>query len=174
MDRPLLRSRRLAATAAAVAVVAAVAGAGPASADNVRSGRPLSVTVTVGAPTPVGGDFGCDPTDPARCVGTFRNVRTFSGDFNGTAYQVGAAAILPDGTTYQGAGVVLFTGSVKRCGTGTMLIVETGRLDAGTGAGSGTWEITAGQGTGDLANVSGSLALDSHVGDAATGKLRCR
>jgi len=174
MDRTLLRSRRLAAAAAAVAVVAAITGAGPASAGNGRSSRPLSVTVTVGPPTPVGGDFGCDPTDPARCVGTFRNVRTFSGDLTGTAYQVGAAALLPDGTTYQGAGVVLFTGSVKRCGTGTMLLVETGRLDAGTGASSGTWEISAGQGTGDLADVSGSLSSNRTASDTATGKIRCR
>ena len=128
--------------------------------------------VATSAPTLVGGDFGCDPTDPTRCAGTFRNTRTLSGDFTGTAYQVGTATLLPDGT-YQGAGLVLFSGAVAGCGSGTLVIVESGRLDPATGAGRGTWQITAGEGTDDLANVSGALSVDTRIDDLTSGTIRC-
>ena len=42
----------------------------------------------------VGGDFGCDPTSPARCAGTFRTIRTFTGDLEGTGDVTGSAVLL--------------------------------------------------------------------------------
>jgi hypothetical protein len=130
------------------------------------------VQVTVGPPQAVGGDFGCDPTDPTRCVGTFRNVRTLSGGFSGTAYQVGSAALLADGT-YQGTGLVLFTGTVDRCGSGTLMILETGLLDPASGPSGGSWRIIGGGGTGDLTDVSGEL-VQSAASEVMTGRIRCR
>ena len=124
------------------------------------------------APRPVGGDFGCDPTDATRCGGTFRNVRTLTGDLAGTTYQVGSAVLLPD-QTYLGHAVTQFTGTVDGCGSGTFVIQEVGILDPATGDNWGTGEITAGHGTGDLAQLSGSLIADSRTGDTVTGTIRC-
>ena len=177
MNRTPLRTRRLTAVLA-VASLVVVLSSPQANADGDENARHNGghVTVTVSPPTLVGGDFGCDPTDATRCVGTFRNVRTVTGDLEGTAYQVGAASALPDGT-YQGAGVVLFTGTVRHCGAGTLVIVEAGVLDPLNGGGSGTWDITAGQGTGELAGAHGNLRLkssDNFGGGVITGRIRCR
>ena len=130
------------------------------------------VQFTMTAPSLVGGDFGCDPTDSTRCAGTFRNVRTITGDFAGTTYQVGAAALLPDGT-YLGQAVVQFTGTVEGCGSGTLMIQESGILDPVTGGARGTWVIMSGSGTGDLAQLSGSTTVDSRTSDTWTGTIRC-
>ena len=119
----------------------------------------------------VGSASACDPTTPTRCAGTFQSVRTFGGDIQGTAYVVGSAVLLRDGT-YQGQDVAQFTGTIEGCGRGTLLIIETGILDPATARERGTWTITAGQGTGDLARVSGSGTADTRAGGAA-GAIRC-
>lgn len=170
MVRSSRRACRLAATAAALLLVAW--GSQPVEAGDDGGHGTKHVRFTASDPALVGGDFGCDPTDPTRCAGTFRNVRTLSGDFTGTTYQVGSAVLLPDGT-YQGAAVVQFTGTVDGCGSGTLVIVEAGRLDPATGNSWGTWEITAGQGTGDLAELSGSLSTDTRISDETAGTIRC-
>lgn len=120
----------------------------------------------------VGGDVGCDPSDPTRCAATFRNLQTLQGDFAGTAYQVGSAVLLPGGT-YQGQSVSTFAGTIEGCGAGTAVIVETGMLDPATGDSWGTWTITRGQGTGDLAQLSGAGSGDTRVSDEITGTIRC-
>jgi hypothetical protein len=120
----------------------------------------------------VGGDSGCDPTDPSRCAGTYRVVRTLVGDLTGTAYAVGSAVPFADGT-YQGQGIAQFTGTVDGCGSGTMLMLESGVLDPSAPRESGTWEIVAGRGTGDLVDTSGSGTADSSAG-GSTGTIRCR
>jgi hypothetical protein len=119
----------------------------------------------------VGGDASCDPTDPARCAGTFRTVRTYIGDVTGTAYVVGSAVLLADGT-YQGQAVAQFTGTVESCGTGRLVMVETGVLDPATGGSSGTWAVVAGQGTGDLSRTAGS-GTAGPTGEGS-GSIRCR
>jgi Protein of unknown function (DUF3224) len=118
----------------------------------------------------VGGHSPCDPTTPTRCVGTFETVRTYTGDFTGTSYIVGSAVKLPDGT-YQGQDVAQFSGTIAGCGTGTVVMLEVGILDPATGGQRGAWTITGGQGTGDLALVSGSGTSDD---SKATGTLRCQ
>jgi hypothetical protein len=143
------------------------AGARPDGTDGSRRAE-----FTASSPVGVGGDFGCDPTDPTRCAGTFRNVRTLSGDFSGTTYQVGSAVRAPDGT-YLGQALVQFTGSVAGCGSGTLLIEEAGVLDPATGHSWGTWTITSGHGTGDLTELSGTLAADTRLSETTTGKVRC-
>jgi hypothetical protein len=130
-----------------------------------------SVTFTTRGET-VGGDFGCDPTDPTRCAGTFRNVHTFAGDFVGTSYQVGSAVLLPDGI-YHGQAVSTFTGTVAGCGSGTLVILETGLLDPSNGDSWGTWTIVRGEGTGELSELSGSGTADTRTSDPATGTVRC-
>jgi hypothetical protein len=120
---------------------------------------------------PLGFDLGCDPTVPTRCAGTFSAIRTFSGDLSGTAYVVGSAVLLADGT-YQGQDVAQFSGTIEGCGTGTVIILDAAILDPATGDEFGTWSIKAGQGTGDLAMVSGSGTSDSRAG-GAFGTIRC-
>ena len=158
MKRSAHPTRRLAATAAGARI------------DGGHGTR--RVELTVSAPVPVGGDFACDPADATRCAGTFRNERTLTGDFAGTAYQVGTATLLPDGT-YQGAGIVVFTGTVDGCGFGTLVIVETGRLDPASGAAWGTWAIEQDEGSGDLADLTGTLSSDTRVGEGMEGTIRC-
>lgn len=171
MDRRDRRTRRLAPTLAIALTALAVGPQATAAEDGGR--RRTHVSFTQSAPVTVGGDFGCDPSDSTRCAGTFRNVRTLTGDFSGTTYQTGTAVPLPDGT-YQGVAVVQFTGTLAPCGSGTLVIVEHGRLDPISGASWGTWVIEAGQGTGDLAGVSGRLSADSRVSDETSGRIRCR
>jgi Protein of unknown function (DUF3224) len=171
VDRSRTLARRLP-VASAAALVLLASGSSPVGAGSDGGHGTRQVELSISSPMPVGGDFGCDPTDPTRCAGSYRNLRTLAGDFTGTGYQVGMASLLADGI-YQGVGLVLFTGTVEGCGTGTLTIVENGRLDPVTGATWGTWEITAGQGTGELADLSGSLAADSRVDDVSRGTIRC-
>jgi hypothetical protein len=140
------------------------------SGDGGHGTRQVAFSTTVQI---VGGDAGCDPTDPTRCAGTFRSIRTFTGDLAGTAYVVGSATLLGDGT-YQGQALAQFTGEVEGCGQGTLLMLETGVLDPATGGGHGTWTIVAGQGTGDLANTSGSGTADASAAPDTVGTIRCR
>ena len=170
MHRPTLRTRRratVAATALIVLAVSSTAGARPDGGIGTRH-----VEITSSAPTLVGGDFGCDPTDPSRCAGTFRNVSTIAGDLIGTTYQVGTATVLPDGT-YHGVAIVVFTGEVVGCGSGTLVMVQDGYVDPASGTNWGTATITAGEGTGDLTDVSGTLVNDSRVSSSSTGTIRC-
>ena len=91
---PRLRHGALAALVLIVLAVASpAAGARPDAGHGTRR-----VEFTQSPPVLVGGDFGCDPSDATRCVGTFRNQRTLSGDFTGTTHQSGAAM----STDYQG------------------------------------------------------------------------
>jgi Protein of unknown function (DUF3224) len=162
-------TRRLGITAGALLLVT---GTPPTSADVPDGGhgsRQVAFNSTVQI---VGGDTGCDPTDPARCAGTFRSIRTFTGDLTGTAYVAGSAVLMSDGT-YQGQAVVQFTGEVAGCGQGTLIMLEEGVLDPATGAAPGTWTIVAGRGTGDLAATSGGGTGGMPGTPGATGTIRC-
>ncbi len=160
-------ARRLVTLTAVLLFVASTTAAARADGGNRTHHVEFASTVQI-----VGGDFGCDPTSPARCAGTFRTIRTFTGDLEGTAYVTGSAVLLGDGT-YQGQGVAQFTGTVDGCGSGTLVMLETGILDPATGQERGTWSVTAGQGTGDLAQVSGSGSSDAGA-EGTTGTIRCR
>jgi Protein of unknown function (DUF3224) len=162
-------SRRLGITTAALLLASGgqLASAAPRD-DGGHGTRQVAFTSTL---TPVGGDFACDPTDPTRCTGTFRTVRTLSGDLAGTAYATGSAVLLADGT-YQGQAIVQFTGTVAGCGQGTLLMLEVGVLDPAAGTSAGTWTIVAGQGTGDLASTTGDGEADGTT-PVTTGRVRC-
>lgn len=153
------------ATALSLLVASGTAAARPEGGNRTRHVA-FASTVEV-----VGGDIGCDPTMPTRCAGTFRSVSTFTGDLAGTSYVVGSAVLLPDGT-YQGQDVAQFSGTVAGCGSGTLIMIETGILDPTNGHQTGTWEIVAGQGAGGLAGVSGSGTSDTQAG-GASGTIRC-
>jgi hypothetical protein len=152
----------------AVALVLLTSSGAAARPDGGHGTRHVEFTSTSQS---LGFDFSCDPTVPTRCAGTFEAIRTFSGDLVGTAYVVGSAVLLADGT-YQGQDVAQFTGTIEGCGTGTLIILDAAILDPATGDSFGTWSITAGQGTGDLASVSGSGSSDTRA-RGAVGTLRC-
>jgi hypothetical protein len=151
-------------------LVLLASSAGANRPDGDRGRRHVAFSTTTQS---LGFDSACDPTVPTRCAGTFRSIRTFTGDITGTAYLVGSAVLLADGT-YQGQDVAQFTGTIKGCGSGTLIMIENGILDPTTGNERGKWTIVARQGTGDLSHVSGEGRSDTSAG-GATGKLRgCR
>jgi Protein of unknown function (DUF3224) len=161
-----LHARRLVGLAAVVIVLtASTAAARPTGGNGTRHVVFSSTSEIVGFET------ACDPSEPTRCAGTFRSIRTYTGDLTGTAYVVGSAVLLADGT-YQGQDVAQFSGTVEGCGGGTLILVDTGILDPATANEHGTWAIAAGQGTGALAHVSGTGTSDTRAG-GATGTLRC-
>ena len=88
--------RRIVGVTAVLGMLVATSHTAGARSDGTDGSRRAEFTASL--PVAVGGDFGCDPTDPTRSAGTFRNVRTLSGDFSGTTYQVGSAVRAPDGT----------------------------------------------------------------------------
>jgi hypothetical protein len=133
--------------------VAALGLALPTTAAFGQSHRPHRITYTATL-QPTGGRVSCDPTMPARCVGTFENVITYSGDMAGTSFASGSAALAPDGL-YHGTAIEQFSGSVAGCGDGTMVIEQSGTLDPATGTSTGSWRIVPGAGSGDLASATG-------------------
>jgi hypothetical protein len=163
------RRMRLIAGLVAGLLILSASAAGATRSDSGRGRRHVAFRSTTQI---VGGDSACDPTVATRCAATFRTIRTFTGDLSGTAYIVGSAVLLADGT-YQGQDVSQFTGTINGCGSGTLIMIETGVLDPATANERGRWTIVAGQGTGDLSHVSGGGRADTIAG--GTGRLRgCR
>ena len=158
--------RRVALTAIAATVLAA-----PGTSEADPGHRPRRVVYSVTRQL-TGGDAPCDTTTPTRCVGTFQNLITYTGDMSGTSYASGSAALAPDGI-YRATAIEQFSGSITGCGTGTLIIEQSGTLDPVTGADDGTWRIVPGTGTGDLANASGASAR-TRPGAPLRALIRCR
>ena len=121
--------RRL--SVAAIALVGIGGIAVPATSSVASAHRIRHVTYDA-ALQPTGGTAPCDPTTPARCAGTFENVITYTGGITGTSFAVGAAALAPDGV-YRAMAIEQFTGTIAGCGTGTVVIRQTGTLDPDDG-----------------------------------------
>jgi hypothetical protein len=119
----------------------------------------------------VGGGVECDPTTPSRCIGSFQNLRTYTGGMTGTSYSAGTASLGSDGL-YHGVAIELFTGSVDGCGDGTLVIRQIGDLDPTTGGGTGSWTIAADAGTGELAHASGG-SVNGSASDESVAMIRC-
>ena len=109
---------------------------------------------------------------PTRCVGTFQNVITYTGDMTGTSYASGSAALAPDGI-YRATAIEQFSGTIAGCGTGTMIIEQVGTLDPATGVADGSWRIVAGAGSGDLADATGG-SVRTPLGTRTQAIVRCR
>jgi hypothetical protein len=119
----------------------------------------------------VGGGVDCDPTTPSRCIHSFRNVWTYTGEMTGTSYSSGTAALGSDGL-YHAVAIERFNGSVNGCGDGTLIIRQTGELDPTTGEATGSWTIVADAGTGALAHASGG-SVNGRAGDEPVAMIRC-
>jgi Protein of unknown function (DUF3224) len=119
----------------------------------------------------VGGGIDCDPTTPSRCIFSFQNVKTYTGDLTGTSYGSGTAALGSDGL-YHAVVIERFSGSVNGCGDGTLITRVADDFDLATGEATGSWTIVAHAGTGDLAHASGG-SVNGAARDEPVAMIRC-
>ena len=103
------------------------------------------------------------------CVVPYTQVGTVTGSLTGEI--TGAGAVGLDGSRYTGATTFVFRGRVEGCGEGTLALRrrEAGDLSAKTLR--GTWDITAGFGTGSLATVAGEGTIAAPETEPAAGKI---
>jgi len=92
----------------------------------------------------------CNP--PQDCVLLATETGTFDGDLQGSDFSGGATAFAESGHFVVGR-TDLFRGTVRGCGSGTLVFVGTELADLHQG--SGDWRIVEGFGTGDLAHATG-------------------
>jgi hypothetical protein len=120
---------------------------------------------------PVIGAPVCAPA--SSCVVPFSLLGSATGDFEGRSAQTGGGARLADGSLYANSTLV-FTGSIRGCGDGTVVMRSTG-FNRG-GEISGTIEIVEGSGTGDLAGLTGDGPVTSGEAgpDGSSGTVAMR
>ena len=101
------------------------------------------------------------------CVVPYTQVGTVTGSLTGGI--TGAGAVGLDGSRYTGATTFVFRGRVEGCGEGALALRrrEAGDLRAKTLR--GTWDITAGFGTGSLATVAGEGTIAAPETEPAAG-----
>ena len=97
---------------------------------------------------------------------------TVVGDFAGDYVEVFAFGTPVGGGQSVVTGTGGFTGSVKRCGTGSFVWTEIGVLRA-DGSFESTQTIFPGSGTGDLVGITGSWKQSS-TSDSLSGSVRCK
>jgi hypothetical protein len=123
--------------------------------------------------------LGAPVCDQGSCVRPFWFLGHSTGDLVGSSVQVGAGTRYTDGTIYANSTFV-FTGTITRCGTGTVAMRSTGFNHAGTT--SGEIVIAEGSGTGELAGITGSSeVVDGQADPSGNGggtgtvvmRLRC-
>jgi hypothetical protein len=128
---------------------------------------------------PIVSDPVCD--DAGHCARPFAiaSAQASTGDVAGTGVQAGGGTLLPDGTIYANS-VIVFSGTLGGCGTGSVVMRSTGFNRAGVT--SGDIEIVDGTGTGELTGISGTGEVvdgrtDPGGGGQGTGsivlKVRC-
>jgi Protein of unknown function (DUF3224) len=112
------------------------------------------------------------------CRGTGFGEGTYTGDIQATsAYEYGFA-VSPEGVT-SFANLETFTGAITGCGEGTVTLRNVGTLDA-AGHIDYTWQVVAGLGSGELADVTGKgIGSGTYNADATQtgeiiGRLRCK
>jgi hypothetical protein len=150
---PRRRHRR----ARTVAIAAALLGAtplavgAPARAQDSHPHRLVQTVVwqSVGDP-PLLGSPVCQQES---CVLPFSFLGRTTGDLIGSFAQAGGGTRFADGTIYANS-VLVFVGTITRCGTGTVALSSTGFNRAGST--SGQIVIAEGSGTGQLAGITGS------------------
>jgi hypothetical protein len=116
----------------------------------------------------------CDST--GHCLYPGSETGTFHGDLEGTHITSGVAALATTGTRFATTRTDLFVGTVKQCGTGTMVL--RGTEEATPTSGAGKWTIAAGYGSGELRNVSGhgtgvGTASAAGIQSTLTGEIEC-
>lgn len=106
-----------------------------------------------------------------------RTTTRIEGSLTGRTVSAGAGTPTKSGG-YSGVGFHVFTGTVKGCGSGTVVWTEVITSDDGANV-SGAWTIRKGTGTAGLASVSGNGTFtgttnsDTSGTVTATGTVRC-
>ncbi len=158
-----MRLRRLAMVGVALAPVLGMA----TTADAGEGGHRKKVAIQFGVenfnPEPT--EQPCDPAAPTACLLGYQysGFRTF-GDFVGTGVEAGTGAIANNQVTARGTGV--FTGRVKRCGTGSFVYTQSTTADLTAGTSRTIYTISPGSGTGQLEGITGTF-------EEGVGFVRC-
>jgi Protein of unknown function (DUF3224) len=111
------------------------------------------------------------------CRGTGFGTGTYTGDIQATSDYEYGFAVNPEGVT-SFAILETFTGAIAGCGEGTVTLRNVGTLDA-AGHIDYTWQVVAGLGSGELADVTGrGIGSGTYNADATqtgemSGRLRC-
>jgi hypothetical protein len=145
-----------------------------ASTTTVAAGKRVSMEISYDAPTllaPACGSSGA-------CVYPLSRTTTrVTGSFTGGTVSAGAGTPKKAGGS-AGVAYQLFTGTVKGCGSGTLVWTEVTSSDDGTNV-LGAWTIRKGTGTAGLASVAGGgrftgkTNADGSGTAAARGRIRC-
>ena len=165
---------RLRNVAVAVAIILPTVGlGGSALADGVGQFKKFPVSFTGGPDLPgavPGGQLTTDCTSGGACVYGFNfgTGGTVAGDLVGDYVEVFAYGAPVGGGRTALTGTGGFTGSVKRCGTGSFVFTESGVVAADGSSFKGTQTIFPGSGTGDLVGITGSWS------ESFTGSVRCK
>ena len=165
---------RLRNVAVAVAVILPTVGlGGNALADGNGQFKKVPVSFGPGPDLPgavPGGDLATDCTTGGVCVYAFHfgTGGTVTGDLMGDYVEVFAVGAPVGGGRAILTGTGGFTGSVKRCGTGSFVWTESSVVGA-DGSSKGTQTIFPGSGTGDLVGITGSWSTVDF-----TGSVRCK
>jgi hypothetical protein len=145
-----------------------------ASTTTAAAVKHVSMEVSFDAPTLLAP--ACGPT--GACVYPLSRTTTrVEGSFTGSTVSAGAGTPKKTGG-YVGVAYQVFTGTVKGCGSGTLVWTEVTSSDDGTNV-SGAWTIRKGTGTAGLASASGGGRFtgktdsDSSGTVTATGTVHC-
>ena len=155
----------------------AVGLGGSALADGDGPFKKIPISFTAGPPLPggvPGGELTTDCTTGDACVAGFNfgTGGTVVGDFAGDYVEVFAFGTPEGGGASVVTGTGGFTGTVKRCGTGSFVWTEFGVVRA-DGSFESTQTIFPGSGTGDLVGITGSWKQSS-TSDSLSGSVRCK
>ena len=167
-----------------IAAATTVAGAGTALASPAGSPTHRSIAVRADFQAPpdiVTYTEPCGATNPIPTIGVCRGTSlggaTYTGTLQGTSAYQTAFTVSPAGVVYFVA-METFTGTVARCGTGTMTLRSAGIISA-AGELQYQWEVVQGLGTDGLANVTaqgtvtGAYNADATETGQLTGLLHC-
>ena len=150
---------------------------GSALADGNGQFKKVPVSFTAGPELPggtPGGELTTDCTSGGACVYGFNfgTGATVVGDIAGDYVEVYAFGVPAGGGRSVVTGSGGFTGTVKRCGTGSFVWTEFG-VALPDGSFEGTQTIFPGSGTGDLVGITGSWKQSS-TSDTLSGSVRCK
>jgi hypothetical protein len=148
-----MRLRRLAMVGVALAPVLGMATTADAGEGGHRKKIAVQFSVENYNFEPI--ELPCDPVAPAACLIGYKvpGFQTF-GDFVGTGVEAGTGAIANNLVTGRGTGV--FTGRVKRCGTGSFVYTQSTTADLTTNDARTIYTISPGSGTGELEGITGT------------------
>jgi hypothetical protein len=111
------------------------------------------------------------------CVLPVLGTSTYGGDWTGSDVDATGSTLI--GSSYVAAATSVFTGAIKGCGTGTLVVRLLAIGQTGKG-GPGTWTIAAGFGSGGLTTTTGegtwrsTTSPDNSTTGTFTGKVNCQ